>query len=144
MSLSGKRNESWGADPPGFPVRLGGVKEAHAAFLKESRTRCHGWGHAVGNAGSFAPFAKGGIPRISLPTVAYPTLCKERKGWGTRLFVVLPAVPNTNRGLTEDLFFLRKPHTRLWPGPRSRKSGSFAASAKGGIQRISIRIGDQR
>jgi hypothetical protein len=47
-------------------------------------------------APSFALFAKGGIPRISIPTVAYPTLCKEREGWGTRPFVVLSAVPNTN------------------------------------------------
>jgi hypothetical protein len=61
-------------------------------------------------APSFALFAKGGIPRISIPTVAYPTLCKVRKGWGTRPFVVLPAVPNTNRGLFENLFPLRKPH----------------------------------
>ena len=31
------------------------------------------------------------VGMISIPTVAYPTLCKERKGWGTRLFVgVLP------------------------------------------------------
>jgi hypothetical protein len=57
-------------------------------------------------APSFALFAEGGIPRISIPTVAYPTLCKERKGWGTRPFVVLPAVPNTNRGLIENLFLL--------------------------------------
>ena len=69
--------------PPGFPVRLGGVNELHAAFLIESRTRCHGWGRAVGNPGSFAFFAKGGIPRILIPTVAWPTLCKERKGWAT-------------------------------------------------------------
>jgi hypothetical protein len=55
-------------------------------------------------APSFALFAKGGIPRISMPTVAYPTLCKERKGWGTRLFVARPAVPNTNRGIIENLF----------------------------------------
>ena len=34
-------------------------------------------------APSFAFFAKGGIPRISIPTVAYPTLCEKRKGWGT-------------------------------------------------------------
>jgi hypothetical protein len=80
--------------PPGFPVRLDGVNELHAAFLTESR---------VPGAPSFAHFAKGGIPRISIPTVAYPTLCQERKGWGTRLFVVLPTVPNTNRGLIEDL-----------------------------------------
>jgi len=47
--------------PPGFPVRLVGINELHAAFLAESRTRDHGWGRAVGNPGSFALFAKGGI-----------------------------------------------------------------------------------
>jgi hypothetical protein len=111
-----------GAHPPGFPVRLGGVNELHAAFREESRTRCHGWGRAVGNPGSFAFFAKGGIPRISIPTVAYPTLCQERKGWGTRLFVVLPAVPNTDNGLTENLFLIRKPHTEPCLGQCSRNS----------------------
>jgi hypothetical protein len=30
-------------------------------------------------------------------------------GWGTRLFVVLPAVPNTNPGLIENLFLLSRP-----------------------------------
>jgi hypothetical protein len=64
-------------------------------------------GRAVGNPGSFALFAKGGIPRISIPTVAYPTLCKERKGWGTRLFVVLPAVPNTDGSLIRVCFLFR-------------------------------------
>jgi hypothetical protein len=39
-----------------------------------------------------ASFAKGGIPRISIPTVT------------CRLFAVLPAVPNTNRGLIENMF----------------------------------------
>ena len=34
--------------PPGFPVRPSGVNRPHAAFLKECRTRCHGWGRAVG------------------------------------------------------------------------------------------------
>jgi hypothetical protein len=68
--------------PSGFPVRLGGVNEPHTAFLIESRTRCHGWGRAVGNPGSFALLAKGGIPRTSIPTVAYPTLCKERQRMG--------------------------------------------------------------
>jgi hypothetical protein len=42
---------------------------------------------------------------------------------GTRPFVVLPAVPNTNRGLIENLFLLRKPHTRPLVVRRSRKSG---------------------
>ena len=83
--------------PPGFPVRLGGVNELHAAFFTESRTRCHGWGRAVGNPGSFAHFAKGGINRPppdalvpkgaagnSQSTSADPTLRKEREGWGTR------------------------------------------------------------
>ena len=37
--------------PPGFPVRLGEINQLHAAFLIESRTRCHGRGRAVGNPG---------------------------------------------------------------------------------------------
>ena len=101
--------------PPGFPVRPGGGNELHAAFLIESRTRRHGWGRAVGNPGSFAFFEKGGIPRISIPTVAYPTLCKERKGWGTRLFVVLPAVPNTNLRLIENLFLISTSRSKSCP-----------------------------
>jgi hypothetical protein len=39
-----------------------------------------------------------------------PSLTGNPGGLGTRLFVVLPAVPNTNRGLIENLFLLRKPH----------------------------------
>jgi hypothetical protein len=103
--------------PPGFPVWLSGVNEPHAAFLIESRTRCHGWGRAVGNPGSFAFFAKGGIPRISIPTVAYPTLCQERKGWGTRLFVVLPTVPNINRGLIENVFLISRTRVGRYGAP---------------------------
>jgi hypothetical protein len=109
--------------PPDFLYGLVGSTNFMRLSLRESRTRCHGWGRAVGNPGSFALFAKGGIPRISIPTVAYPTLCKERKGWGTRRFVVLPAVTNTNRGLIEHLFLLRKPHTRPCLVLRNRKSG---------------------
>jgi hypothetical protein len=85
--------------PPGFPVRFGGSNDLHAAFLEESRTRCHGWSRAVGNPGSFARFAKGGIPRISIPTVAYPTLCKERKGWGTHCYCYPPASVVADRGV---------------------------------------------
>ena len=54
MSNRGKCNKSAGAPSPGFPVRLGGVNELHAAFLIESRTRC-----PVGNTGSFALFCEG-------------------------------------------------------------------------------------
>ena len=98
----------------GFPIELGALNQLHAAFLKVVHRRCRPAGYETGHflssaesatnpgAPSFALFAKGGIPRISIPTVAYPTLCQERKGWGTRLFVVLPAVPNTNRGLIEN------------------------------------------
>ena len=100
---------------PEPPSARKNVETPDAAFLKESRTRCHGGGRAVGNPGSFALFAKGGKPRISIPTVAYPTICKERKGWGTRLFVVLPALPNTNGGLIENLFLIRKPHFAKLP-----------------------------
>jgi hypothetical protein len=79
--------------PPGFPVRLGGVNELHAAFLIESRTRCHGWGCAVGNPGSLNPFFgfKGGIRKCVYRDLWYPTLRKQREGWGTRRFVALYA-----------------------------------------------------
>jgi hypothetical protein len=63
------------------------------------------------------------MPPISIPTIAYPTLCKKRKGWGTRLFVVLPAVPSTNRGLIENVFLIRKPHEVLCATNLDRKSG---------------------
>jgi hypothetical protein len=58
-------------------------------------------------APSFAFFAKGGIPRISIPTVAYPTLCKKRKGWGTPFSWRFVNVTNTNRGLIENLVLIR-------------------------------------
>jgi len=125
--------------PPGFPVKLGGVNELHAAFLIESRTRDHGWGRAAGNPGSFALFAKGGMPRISIPTVAYPTLCKERKGWGTRPFVVLPGVPNTNRSLIKELFLIRKPHEVRWPHQALCSVASAACPVKSQRQTRSIR-----
>jgi hypothetical protein len=38
--------------------------------LEESRTRCHGWGRAVGNPGSFALFATAGIEIRGLPPFA--------------------------------------------------------------------------
>jgi hypothetical protein len=85
--------------------------------LKESRTRCRGWGRAVGNPGSFAFFAKGGIT-TNLDTgrrASHPL--QERKGWGTRLFVVLPAVTNTNRGLIEHLFLLSESRMKF-PAPQ--------------------------
>jgi len=46
-------------------MRLSLSKAAHADMAG---------GRAVGNPGSFALFAKGGIPRILMHTVAYPTL----------------------------------------------------------------------
>ena len=64
-------------------MRLSLMKAAHGAL----------GGAAYRKFGSFALFAKGGIPRISRPTVAYPTLCQERKGWGTRP----PVVCDSNR-----------------------------------------------
>jgi hypothetical protein len=71
MFLDGSATNLRVPHPPGFPVSLVGSMKLHAAFLIESRTRCHGWGRAIGNPGSFALFAKGGIPRISIRTVAY-------------------------------------------------------------------------
>jgi hypothetical protein len=40
-----------GAPHPGFPVRLGGVTELHAAFLNESRTRGRWLEQRTGNPG---------------------------------------------------------------------------------------------
>jgi hypothetical protein len=44
---------------------------------------------------------------------------------------VLPAAPNTNGGLIENLFLIRKPHTRPWLGLRSRKSGVLRVVCEG-------------
>jgi hypothetical protein len=60
---------------PGAPFAAEGLKKPHLRIFPNQRTP---------GAPSFALFAKGGIPRISIPTVAYPTLCKVRKGWATR------------------------------------------------------------
>jgi hypothetical protein len=54
------------------------------------------------------------------PTKPY----RKSGGWGTRLSVVRPAVPNTNRGLIEELFLLRKPHeVRLTPQRSTENPG---------------------
>ena len=70
-------------------MRLSLKKAAHVDIfgaaqqeIRVLRVLCEGWD-----------------PRISIPTFAYPTLCKERKGWGTRRFMALPALPNMNREL---------------------------------------------
>jgi hypothetical protein len=95
MLLVGRATNLRVPHPPGFPVRLDGGNELHAAFLKASRTRCHGWGRAVGNPGSFALFAKGGIPRISMHTVVYPTP-KDRFKDGAPVFpLCFPPLPKT-------------------------------------------------
>jgi len=45
---------------------------------------------------------------------AEPTKLNRNPGvWGTRLFVVLPTVPNANRGLIETLFLSYQ--TGDWP-----------------------------
>jgi hypothetical protein len=85
MLLSGRYNQSAGAPSPRFPVRLGGVNKHNAAFLIESRTSNHGWCRAGGNSGSCRCFSgKGRIPQLLTHTVVYPTLRKNREGWGTR------------------------------------------------------------
>jgi hypothetical protein len=63
--------------PPGFPVRCGGVNELHAAFLVESRTSGHRWGRVVGNPGSFAFFAKGGIQESRYQRSCIPPFAKN-------------------------------------------------------------------
>jgi hypothetical protein len=58
---------------PGAPFAPEGLKKPHLRIFLNQRTP---------GAPSFALFAKGGAPRISIPTPAYPTLCKGRKGDG--------------------------------------------------------------
>ncbi len=43
--------ESETKEGPGFPVKFIGVDKLHAAFLKESRTRCRFLGQRTGNPG---------------------------------------------------------------------------------------------
>ncbi len=65
--------------PPGFPVRLGGVNEPHAAFLKESRTRCHGWGRAVGNPGPLRSWQRVGYATVGIEIGGIPPFAKSAK-----------------------------------------------------------------
>jgi hypothetical protein len=76
MFLAESATNHWVPHPPGFPVRLGGVNELHAAFPTESRTRGHGWGRAVGNTGSLNPYFgfKGGIHESRYTTSWFPPL----------------------------------------------------------------------
>jgi hypothetical protein len=55
--------------------------------------------HEFAGAPSFAFFAKGGIHESRYKLSRIPTLCKERKGWGTRRFMARPALPNMKREL---------------------------------------------
>ena len=54
-----------------------------------------------------------GYHEPSIPTLAYPTLCQERKGWGHPPFRGASCrVKHQPRGLIENLFLLRKRHSR--------------------------------
>jgi hypothetical protein len=55
--------------------------------------------------------------------------------------VVLPAVPNTNRSLIENVVLLRKPHTRSRLVLRNRKSGTLGRTW--GTLRCSVHIAVQ-
>jgi len=84
----------------------------YAVFRKVIHRRCRPAGDETGQfwpgrrcnrspgAPSFALFAKGGIPRISIPAVAYPTLCKKRtQRMGHPAFdmeCVCPRLPRNN------------------------------------------------
>ena len=87
------------ADPRGHETGFSNVIEQPNSGCPILRAFCEGWDQ-----------------QISTQAFAYPTLCKERKGWGTRLFVVLPAVPNTNRGLIENFETHVGPKTGQIPG----------------------------
>jgi hypothetical protein len=78
-------NESAGAHPPGFPVRLGGVNELYAVPAGRDRTRNHVWGRAVGNPGSLMVFLRQG----------WDTTNREiHRRLPTLLFAALTTVPN--------------------------------------------------
>jgi hypothetical protein len=63
-------------------------------------------------SGVLRAFCEGWDSRILIQTFAYPTLCKERKGWGTRRLVALPALPNMNRELVSFQSLLASPTRR--------------------------------
>ena len=93
---------------PGFPVRLVGVTDfMRLSLLKAAHATTAG--AAVGNPGSLPLFFRQGWePRIWMHTVVYPTLRKERKGWGTPRFSEpylpcpsQPADPSTARRMTK-------------------------------------------
>jgi hypothetical protein len=121
--LSSAAQQIPGAPSPRISCKAWWGQRTSCGFPHRKPHTLQSLGRRSRKSGSFALFAKGGIPRISIPTVAYPTLCQERKGWGTRLLVVLPAVSETNRGLTENLFLLRKPHSRPSPAQTRGKQG---------------------
>jgi hypothetical protein len=68
--------------PPEFPVRLGGVNQPHAAFLEESRTRCHGWGPRSRKSGVLCALCKGWDTRRSVSrfVVSHPSQTTRRMG----------------------------------------------------------------
>jgi hypothetical protein len=59
------------------------------------------------------------------------------------LFVVLPAAPNTNGGLIENLFLIRKPHTRSCLVLRNRKSGYARANLGHPVLRLGVMTKDR-
>jgi hypothetical protein len=97
--------------PPAFLSELGGVGHLHAAFLIESRNKRPWMGLRRRKSGVPRILCEGWDSRISIQTFAYPTLCKERKGWGTRRLVALPSLPN----MIENLFLFSKccPNERI-------------------------------
>jgi hypothetical protein len=61
-----------------------------------------------------------------------PPFAKSGKGWGTRLFVVLPAVPNTHGGLIEELFLIS--HPPALPTHRGNETGFVWGSLRANDQ----------
>ena len=107
---------------PGFPIGVGALANFMRLSLESSTGVADPWDMKRGIS---CPRQKvqqiPGCPilcafRKGWDTTNLDTGCRVshplqmRKGWGTRLFVVLHAVPNTNRGLIENLFLIRKPH----------------------------------
>ena len=82
--ISASRANNGGASP-GFPVELGEMKELHAAFLEESRTREDGWCRVqeIRVAPSFHPTYAGanvGHPPLLSPYSCISKLLKGNSG----------------------------------------------------------------
>jgi hypothetical protein len=67
---------------PEPPSARKNVETPDAAFLKESRTRCHGWGRAVGNPGPLRFLQRVGYATVGIEVRGIPPFAKSAKDPG--------------------------------------------------------------